>query len=202
MAGSNPREDVNAFLVRFKQTLSCVADSFVLPSGFHPAPILHSVTLVPPRGRAGDPVPLLGRRGRRGVWLSVGHEYRIVPREDEEDPLNRYNVSTAGYAYVILDEQGNEILAYHWHPQDLLQPGRRSKVRSPHLHLSNTVQPIPLGRDYAPVALADMHVRTGRMLLEDVVELLIEEFEVRPLASEWQEIIEENRSHVLHGRTP
>jgi hypothetical protein len=47
LAGSTPREAADTFLGYFKQTLSCVTDSFVKPSGYAPAPVLHGVTLVP-----------------------------------------------------------------------------------------------------------------------------------------------------------
>lgn len=150
-------------------------------------------------------MPLRTEHGRRGVLLSVGHDYRIVELEDEADARGPWKVRTARYVYAILDEQGNELLAYHWHPEDPSQPSGRSRIQTPHLHLSDTIQPIALGRSYAPVTLADMHVRTGHVLLEDVVELLLDEFGVHPLSNRWREIVEENRNRMgagEHGEPP
>lgn len=201
MAGRNPREAADAFLRSFKQTLSCVTDSYVKPSGYQPSPVLQAVTLVPHGGQAGDPASLRTEHGRRGLWLSIGHDYRIVRLEDEADERRPWAVSTAKYAYVLLDEQGREVLAYHWHPEDPLQPSGRSKVQSPHIHLSDTIAPIVLGKDYDPFPLAEMHIRTGRVLLEDVVEFLIDECGVHPLTDGWRDIVDKNRRRVLAERT-
>lgn len=130
--------------------------------------------------------------GRRGVFLAVRYGYRIVAIDNDRS----YVINAANYAYEILAEQGDEVLAYHWHPEDPFQPDGRSRMRAPHLHLSNTVHPIALGRDYAPVALADMHLRTGPVLIEDIVELLITEFDVHPLIPTWQTVVDENRRQV------
>jgi hypothetical protein len=201
LAGRSPRETADAFLGYFNQTLSCITDSFIKPSGYAPEPALQSVTLVPRGGQAGDPVPLRTEHGRRGILLSVGHDYRIVRLEDEADERGPWQMRTAKYAYVILDEQGNELLTYHWHPEDPFQPSGRSKVQSPHLHVAHTITSIPLGRNYADFALAEMHIRTGQVLLEDIVELLIDECGIHPLKDYWREIVDENRKRVRAGRT-
>jgi hypothetical protein len=131
----------------------------------------------------------------------VGHDYRIIKLEDEADERGPWKVSTVKYTYVLLDELGNELLAYHWHPEDPLQADGRSKVQSPHLHVPDTIEPISLGDRFDPFPLAEMHIRTGRVLLEDVVELLIDECGVQPLKDDWRQITEENRRRVLTGRT-
>ncbi len=201
MAGRNPREAADAFLVSFKQTLACVTDAHVIPSGYEPEPALQSVTLVPRGGRAGDPAPLRTEHGRRGLWLSVGHDYRIVAVSGLGIVRAPWQVSTARYVYDILNAEGRELLTYHWHPEDPFRPDGRSKVQSPHLHLSDTFRPIPLGRDYAPLALAEAHVRTGQVLLEDVVTFLIEDCGIHPLKDEWREIVEGNRERASLART-
>jgi len=201
LAGRTPRDAADAFLGSFKQTLSRVTDSFLKPSGYAPEPALQSVTLVPRGSQAGDLVSLSSEHGRRGLWLSVGHDYRIVKRAGDEDDSGPWQASTAKYAYVILDARDRELLAYHWHPEDPLHASGRSKVQSPHLHLSDTIAPIELGENDSPFALAEMHVRTGLVLLEDVVEFLIDECEVHPLNDDWRKIIEENRTRERASRT-
>lgn len=162
---------------------------------------MHSVTLVPTGGRAGDPAPLRTAFGKRGLQLWVGHDYRIMDNEADIDQRIRWIVSTAKYAYVLQDTEDRELLAHHWHPDDPFQSSGRSTVQSPHLHLSHAVTPIPLGEQYDSFALAEMHSRTGRVLLEDGVEFLITECGVHPLNDDWQQIIDANRARVWDGRT-
>jgi hypothetical protein len=83
------------------------------------------------------------------------------------------------YSHVLRDLDGNEIVAYHWHPAGI------SSVRHAHLHLSNQVRPIELGRNQTPLSLADMHLATGVVPLAHVVRMLIEEFGVAPLRDDW-----------------
>ncbi len=95
------------------------------------------------------------------------------------------------YAYEILDVEEAEILTYHWHPAGV------SSVTRPHLHLSAKIGAVPaatLGQAPAQVRLSDMHILTGRVLLEDVVRLLITEFKVNSLRDDWNEVLAENAS--------
>lgn len=201
MAGKNSREAADAFLLDFKQTLGCITDSHILPSGYTPEPHVHSVTLLPPRGGLGEPVPLRLKWGKSGLSLFLRHEYMIHHVADTIDPVRPWKVSKVSYAYGVQDEQDAEILSYHWHPRDPFQPTGESKAREPHLHLSNTIRPISPGRDYKNLPLADLHVRTGRVLLEDVVEFLIAECGVEPLRENWQEIVAANRARMKLDRT-
>lgn len=105
------------------------------------------------------------------------------------DRAGFFEVRTASYLYRILDLNEREIIAYHWHPEGV------SPVVRPHLHLTSRIQPVsiddPARPDLEPerIALAEMHISTGPVPFEDVVRLLIEEFRVIPLRSDWEEIL-------------
>lgn len=46
-----------------------------------------------------------------------------------------------------------------------------------------------------------MHIPTGRVLLEDVVRMLIEEFKVRPLIQNWEDTLAVN-TELFQGTGP
>lgn len=96
----------------------------------------------------------------------------------------RYVARTVGYRYQVLDPQGQELLAYHWHPTGV------SPVTYPHLHLSSRVRPIEVGQDADPVALGEMHLPTGFVAFADVVRLLIAEFGAQPRQTDWAAIVD------------
>jgi hypothetical protein len=95
------------------------------------------------------------------------------------------------YEYRLLGEDRHEIVAFHWHPVGL------SNVTDPHLHLSSRLNPIELGRNRAPLSLADMHIPTGFVTLEDVVRILITEFGITPRRDDWDALLRENREAAL-----
>jgi len=97
-------------------------------------------------------------------------------------------VRTASYLYRLLSSEEHEILAFHWHPTGL------SNVTDPHLHLSSRLNPIEMGRNQDPLDLADMHIPTGFVTLEDVVQLLISEFDIRPRRADWDMLLRANRT--------
>lgn len=113
----------------------------------------------------------------------MDHQYVIVRTEDA--PLG-YDVRTVGYVYTLLDLHERELLAYHWHPVG------RSLITTRHLHLSNQVPPLDLGRGADPVALADMHLPTGSVWLADLVRLLIAEFGIESRRPDWQTVLQQS----------
>ncbi len=83
------------------------------------------------------------------------------------------------YRFDLLDREGRESLAYHWHPTGV------SPVTLPHLFLSGRLAPLDVGRGQEPVALGAMHPTTGPITLTDIVRLLITEFNVEPRRPDW-----------------
>ncbi len=96
-----------------------------------------------------------------------------------QEPGERtWTARVSTYRYGLYDRNGREILSYHWHPD------ARSHVTTPHLHLGGGVA------SWRP-DLAKAHMPTGRVTLEDVLLLAIEELtlDVAPLRADWRDIL-------------
>lgn len=128
------------------------------------------------------PATLRSARTREQFLVSLTIGYAINRVSD-----SGYAVNIEAYAYDILDNDGREILAHHWHPSGI------SRVRRAHLHLSSKLPALEVGQGAAPLRLSDMHVNTGHVALEDVAESLIGEFGVCPLTRGWQAILDHGR---------
>lgn len=99
--------------------------------------------------------------------------------------LNAAVVQTTGYAYHLYDIQGTELLAYHRHPR-----GSGSRPE-PHLHVRATIGEAHLSR---------MHLPTGRVSLEAFVRLLMMEFAISPLQTDWQQILDVAEQSFIETR--
>ncbi|CPR85938.1 hypothetical protein [Mycobacteroides abscessus] len=117
-------------------------------------------------------------RGGGKVGLSVSMRYRVVP--DEHVDRGPWKVSTVGYMYDL--HVGNKSLyEYHWHPIS-----QSVEVR-PHLHCA---------------AVGDKgHIPTGRVMIEDVLNLAIQ-YGAEPNSTErWAELDKLNREKFGRGAT-
>lgn len=128
-------------------------------------------------------MPLRVGDGSR-LGMTMDHRYMVAPTDD-----GATIVRTTEYRYRILDPNGLEILAYHWHPAGV------SPVTYPHVHLSGRLPPLALGPRGGAVRLGGMHLPTGgevgAVTLADVVRLLITEFGVGPRRADWERIVAE-----------
>jgi len=176
VAGRTPAEAVTNFLEPFQRALSCVTDEIpTVSGGYHPSSAPHALTI----GR-GSPVSLIGAALR----LSVLHNYRVV-----EDPTRGpWKVQTTAYYYSLDNDEGTEIIAYHWHPQE------QFRLATPHLHLSAGAE---VGRD----ALASAHLPTGRVALEEVLRLAIVDLGAKPNREDWAAVLESTQSAYVQWRT-
>jgi hypothetical protein len=140
-----------------------LAVSCVSPEGYRPADTPHylsfSESVVPLRGHAG------------GFGLRVRVSYRI-----RSEGTRSWTALPAAYLYALHDEQGYEIVAYHWHPES------RSPIITPHLHLGAGAK---LGR----AELIGGHFPTGWVELCEVLLFAIRDLGVRPLRTDWQEVL-------------
>ena len=179
MAGRTPRETVENFLAPLQQARSCVTRSVLeaTPGGYDHIGGLHAVTF-----GDGGPVRL---QGSVGLWLVVRHHYRIV---EAPGPRGPWKVSTVGYLYSLRDAEDRDIISYHWHPAG------RSDVTFPHRHLG-------AGARVGHRHLANAHLPTGRIALEDVLRLAITAFSVRPLRSDWAEVLDGTQATYEEWRT-
>lgn len=104
-----------------------------------------------------------------------------------------YAIRTTFYHYDILDRDGNEIVVYH------LEPEGRGPITLPHLHVSAAAAIVLPQRTTSAVAgqrtfLNRLHLLTGHVFIEDVVEVLIREFAVVPLRRDWETILAAGRT--------
>jgi hypothetical protein len=126
-----------------------------------------------------------GRSGRakvnrRRIWIAVQTE--IEPREDEEVD-GGWRMHTLRYSYAAFgdDHGSDEWLTYHYHPL--------SGVTVPHLHLNADA-------DWASKGLRRRHLPTGRVSIEDFVQMLVEEFGVGPRRPGWKRDLDRNRKRL------
>jgi hypothetical protein len=94
-----------------------------------------------------------------------------------DDP-GMIKVQTTYYRYAIEDENSEEIIGYHWHPHSV------SRISFPHLHLGSGAK---VGR--AELEDAKAHLPTGRVGVEEVINLLIEHFEVEAHKRDWKNLL-------------
>lgn len=121
----------------------------------------------------GDVVKL---RGGTKVGLSVSMRYRIIQAEAGRGP---WKVTTVGYMYdLLLDDK--RLYEYHWHPISASHEVR------PHLHCSK------VGKG---------HIPTGRVMIEDVLNLAVH-YGAKPNSMmRWKEIDQLNREKFARGAT-
>lgn len=199
MAGKTPEEALDAFLGRFRQTLSCITDAFAYAAKHARLDHPNSLTLFDAGQKESGRIHLLTHAADGEIFLRLAHEFTIrhVPEDAVRGP---YKVSSSYYQYKILDVYDREVMVYDWHPSG------SSTVTVPHLHVS-CVGAIELAqRDNsrlvgAKTYLGDFHIPTGRVFLEDIAELLVREFKVDPRREDWEEVISDNREAVGRGRT-
>jgi hypothetical protein len=116
-------------------------------------------------------------QGREQFELGIRMHYRV----SREPALRRsWTVETVRYLYALRDNEGREVLSYHWHPAE------RSISNDPHLHLG------PASR-VGHRALARAHLPTGLIALQDVLRFAIGELGVRPRRRDWARILRTDR---------
>lgn len=123
----------------------------------------------------------------------------------QTDPGRPWRTTTAAYLYMVYDERGREILAYHWHPAIAGQ----ERVAYPHLHvgpgavsmaLLDAAQRSPQHNALRP-EFHRLHLPTRRIALEDVIRLLVEQFQLPPAIPGWDRVLEEASERFAGNRT-
>ena len=165
-AGRTPAEAAHAFRDALQRLLSCVASApLTVHGGYYTAEQPHQLTTA-----TGLPVRL-GGAARLALVLRL--RYRFVPNEDQH---RLWRVSTVAYQMALEDQEGRAVVAYHWHPF------AGTRVQFPHLH----VEP---GSNTPAAILGRAHLPTGHVGLADVLRLAITELGVRPVRTDWTEIL-------------
>lgn len=182
MAGDTPYEAFENFRRPLQRAFSCVDReahvwALVGTNGYGPS---QSHALAP---NTGEPVML---SGERRIRLASLFAYRIEKAQGERDP---WKARTTAYYHVLEDEDGREILAYHWHPS---QGSTQSFF--PHLHIGTGIG-ASLGEVHK------YHIPTGRIAVEDVLRLAITEFGVESQRADWKEVLGEAQEAYEAWRT-
>lgn len=131
----------------------------------------------------GDPIDLECEHALR---LGVTIWYRVV---EAEPPLGPFKTRTAAWYYDFEDSAGDRLLSYHWHPST------QGADKAPHLHVGESLARGP------GIALRGVDLPTGRVALEQMVRLAIEEFDVEPIRHDWAEVLTQSESAFQEWRT-
>lgn len=163
-----------------QRALSCVTDAVFVRSHDSTVPGAIRALNAPRAGFA----PL---RGENRLHLSVAIQYEVVPSPDPD--RGPWKVRTRKYMYHVVADDLTEVILFHWHPDG------KSAEQGPHLHMGSS-QLTPNA-----VVSSKAHVPTGRVSLESVLELLIQDFGVVPLRPDWQDTLASSRDEFHRWRT-
>jgi hypothetical protein len=172
LAGETPAEAVANFIRPLQQAISCVTYSVInVRGGFYPADEPHILTV-----GNGEPVQLGGQLRLR---LTATMRYRVVEVPADRAP---WKVQAAAYAYALDGADGQEIIAYHWHPRE------RTATASPHIHLGAGagIRDHPIGKAHLP---------SGRVALEEILRLAIADLGTAPLRDDWEAVLHRTQSN-------
>ncbi len=100
--------------------------------------------------------------------------YRVVEAEGVRGP---FKVSVSGYEYSLDDDQGREVIAYHWHPES-----PNGWATFPHLH-------IEAGAEVGRKSLIGAHLPTERVAFEQVLWVAVHELGVQPIRGDWEDVL-------------
>jgi hypothetical protein len=177
MAADNPREAVRNFVEPLQDAVLCVANAYVnVRGGYFVRPEPHVLTL-----NNGEYIPV---SGPRDISFSVSHDYNIV--ESEHPERGPWKVASRGYIYTV-SERDVPVFAYHWHPT----PGWDVQFPHLHLYLLESIEGNPTHKAHFP---------TGRVSLESVIRLLIREFDVEPLRTDYTEVLNKGEEAFIEYR--
>lgn len=122
----------------------------------------------------------LKRSGHRSdLYFEFFLGYRIFHGRNDR-AKGPYWVEAESWTYNILDSNHRDLLTYHWTPSDQHHP-------YPHLHVGSTLLN-SVGHELA-IGFSKLHVTTGPVSVQQVVRMLIEEFDVAPLNAEWNSVL-------------
>lgn len=172
MLARTPQEAVSAFLTPLRRAVACTTTA-QLAGGSQPGK-QHGLIFRPNEGG------YIRLSSIRPIRFRLIHLYRLT----ESEP--GWSVSTVGYTYQLELTDGREIVSYHYDSRP------QSKVKTPHLHVRGLDTPLPLGKAHFP---------TGRISIEAVLRFAIEELDVRPQNSDWENVLRGTEQEFFQKRT-
>lgn len=188
MPGRSPTQAFKNYIKPLRQALQCITDSRLTVAKRQTIEVdtLYAVVL-----NDMDPVPI---RGEIPLGFTAGQTVSIITTE-ASDPRGPYRASTARYFYEIATTEGQEILSFHWTPEE---PGRGA-ITFPHLHVGRAL--IANQTTIRPEDFHKVHIPTGRVSIEAVVRLLITEFGVTHRNPRWRQILQRSETAFPRWQT-
>ncbi len=168
MPGKNPAEAVREYIQPLQRSLSCLSKHVLRPSGYDPD-LLHVVTLSETSAAV-----LTG--SNELLHFSFLQQFSVVRSRTS----STYHIRTRSYFYSLEDRNNQEIIAFHWHPEET------EDITFPHLHICAAA-----GHRIRQEIL-DIHFRTDRLAFEEFCQLMIAEFAVIPEREEFSAILNHN----------
>jgi hypothetical protein len=118
----------------------------------------------------------------------VALEYEVV--EARHDKVRGpWKVRTRQYRYHVVSDDNAEVVLYHWLPEG------KCSTKRPHVHVGQS----QLSPD--AVFTRKQHMPTGRVSLEEVILMLIEELNVVPLKNDYRSVLEDGHAKFCEFRT-
>jgi hypothetical protein len=166
--GNRPAEAVKAYIEPLQQSLSCITNSIIRPSGYDVDTVL-TVTLAQPT------VDLLTHDGEV-LRLSFAQGFSIK----KSLLFSGYKITTRSYMYALENESHHEIISYHWHPDT------ESETTTPHFHIGYGAG------DRLRSDVRKCHFPSGRIAFEQFCHVLIKHFGVMPERDDAIAVLEAN----------
>jgi hypothetical protein len=98
------------------------------------------------------------------------------------------------YEFHTNESASQEVLLFHWTPED-----EHAAVRFPHMHigpaLTERQQAVRLGN------LHRAHIPTGRVSIEKIIWMTINEFGANPTHGHWENVLSKSEEEFENART-
>lgn len=117
-----------------------------------------------------DPVPL-----SRNLAFGATMHFETLDQGASRG-RERYRVSTRGYMYAMLNPDGQELFAAHWHPSS-----RSSSYTGPHYHLGG------MALAETGVFMSRAHIASPRVSFEGFIRMMIEQFGIEATCADWKD---------------
>lgn len=115
------------------------------------------------------------------LFLRTYQQFEVY---DDED----FRISTSKYYYSIWTKPNELLIDFHYHP-------RQADLYKGHLHIPNNTGGAPVH------FLINKHIPTARVPIEDIVRFMIQEVNIEPRQSDWQDVLSQSEQNFSNKRT-
>lgn len=168
MADRGAAEAAEDYRSAIRRIVSCITHDIILDQGEHKSPTQPRLLQIP----GGKTLLKMHETTDTRLSFAFAYGYQAIM-----SPEGDWQIIITGYHYSFKLNEGQELLAYHWHPE----PGQL--VAYPHLH-------IEAGSGISFENLHKTHLPTGVVSPEKVILSAIEGLCVEPAREDWRSILE------------